>query len=54
MLVVGPAAVIQHATPEVHRGFVLHQMRVHGVAPGEHAPGDEDDVPDPERANLLV
>ena len=67
MLVVGPAAVtrqplaflhddraavIEHRPAQIDRRLVLHQVRVHGVAAGEHPARHEHDVADLERADI--
>ena len=44
-------AVIQDRAVQIDRRRVLHQMRVHGVAAGEHAARDHHDVADLQRAN---
>ena len=64
MLVVGPAAVtrqplaflhddrtavIEHRAAQIDRRLVLHQMRVHGVAAGEHPARHQHDVADLQR-----
>src|SRR5205085_4556052 len=46
-------AVIENAAAEIHRGVVLHQVGVDGVAAGVDTAGDQHDVADLQRANLL-
>src|SRR5271170_5931855 len=40
------AAMVEDGTMHVYRWRVLHQMRMHGVAPGEHLTGNEYDIAD--------
>jgi len=47
-------AVIEDRAVEIDGRRVLHQVRVHGVAAGEHTARDHDDVADLERADILL
>ena len=42
-------AVIQHGPVQIDRRLVLHQIRMHGVASGEHAAGHHHDIADLQR-----
>ena len=53
MLVVGPAAVIEHRAPQVHRRLVRHQVMMHRVTAGVGAPRQQDDVAHVQGARLL-
>ena len=44
--------MIQRRATEIDRRLVLHQMRVHGIAAGEHLPGKEHDVANVQGAHL--
>ena len=46
--------MVEHRAAQVDRRLVLHQVRVHGVAAGEHPARDQHDVADLERAHLLL
>src|SRR5262249_6635111 len=45
-------AVIEDRSAQIDRRIVLHQVRVHGVAPREHPSRDENDVADLQRPDL--
>jgi len=46
--------VVENAARQIDRRLVLHQVRVDGVAAGEHAARDQHDIANLERADLRL